>query len=81
MCRVLLPKKKNGKMKMMENPMTKRRGPNTVKSFFVVNAYTVIPITMPAVQTAAAVTTSGSYWAAMKLTIVERQTVKIESKM
>ena len=73
--------KKKGKMKAKAKPTTKRTGPNTVKSFFVVNANTVMPMTMPAVQTAAAVTTLGSYWAAMKPTIVDRQRVKIVTKM
>jgi len=36
------------------NPMTNIAGPHTVKSFFVVNAYTDIAAVTPAVENAAA---------------------------
>ena len=73
----ILHRKKKGIKNTKVNPITKRRGLQIVKSVLVVKAYTVIPIVMPAVATAAAKTIRGSYLAAIVPTITERHTVKI----
>ena len=60
---------------------TKKRGPQTVKSVFVVAAYRVKATVTPAVRNAASSTVFGSYEMAKALTSQASEMVKRPSKM